>query len=128
MKHQNIYRLVLTGYVGGGLFLLIGFLCAVLGVATGSDMAEGFAWLLAIPGVVAVGVGGFFHFVAVDSHQDLKPLPKDVRRKIESAAIERRADLELERSTKDAEERMAVIEGRALERPEPRPRRSDPWE
>lgn len=120
MKHHNLYRLALIGYIGGGFLMATGFLMAVLGILTGWDAPEGLAWLFLPTGIFAAAGGGVAHLYAIEKHEELKPLPKTVRDKIEQEARNRRADLLLEQSLEQAEERTRAIEAR--------PVRRDPWD
>ncbi len=123
MKHHNLYRLALIGYIGGGFLVVLGFLLAVLAILTGWDAPEGLAYLFIPTGIVILAGGGVAHVAAIEKHKELKPLPKEVRDDIDRKVRERRADLLLEQSIEQEEERTRAIEGRPLERP----KRDDPW-
>jgi flagellar motor component MotA len=123
VKHHNLYRLALIGYIGGGFLVVLGFLLAVLAILTGWDAPEGLAYLFIPTGIVVLIGGGSAHLYAIEKHKELKPLAKPVRDEIDKKARERRADLLLEQALEQEEERTRAIEGRPLERP----KRDDPW-
>jgi pilus assembly protein TadC len=116
MKHHNLYRLALIGYIGGGFLFVLGFLSVILAVLTGWDAPEGLAWLFMPTGLVSMAGGGIAHLYAIEKHKELKPLPKQVRDDIDRKARERRADLLLEQSIEQEEERARAIEGRPIEK------------
>lgn len=115
MKHHNLYRLALLGYWLGGAFLIFAFLSLFIAIVFDGSPWPGLALLFGITGVALVGSAAGFHAYALDHHSELKPLPRDVRRKVELEARTRRADLELERTIEDAEERTRIIQGKAIE-------------
>lgn len=115
MKHHNLYRLCLIGYGVGGLFLSIMFASAMVGILTGSNAAEGFAWFYGILGTLATAGGATAHVFAYDKGGDLKPLPKEQRASIERQARERRADRELALTIEMDERRTRAIEGKTVE-------------
>lgn len=118
MKHHNLYRLALLGYWLGGAFVIIAFFSLFIAIVFDGSPWTGLALLFGISGAGMVGSAAGFHIYAVDQHQELKPLPREVRRTLESEARTRRADLELRRTIEDAEERTRIIQGRAIEQRE----------
>ena len=115
MKHHNLYRLAMIGYIVGGVFAALAFLMVFIAITFTGSPFEGLAWLFGVTGTTLLVGGGVAHIYAVENHKELKPLPKDVRNQIEKAALERRADLELERSLKDSEERTKIIQAKPVE-------------
>lgn len=114
MKHHNLYRLTLIGYLVGGVFTFLAFLMVFIAITITGSPFEGLAWLFGTTGVLLLVGGGIAHVIAITDHEELKPLPKEIRDKIDQKARNRRADLELETALETAEDRARAIEGRPV--------------
>lgn len=116
MKHHNLYRLTLAAYGLAALLVPLSFLMTFVAIVVTGHPFKGLAVLFGVTGVVVLVAGTVFHFRALEDHEELKPLPKNVRDRLDAEARNRRADLLLERAVEEVEERTRAIEGRVHDR------------